>query len=157
MHVKYVIYKTPKSTNYIFAIDHTGNRKQRKLIRSISKGIGGGKVEKCDITELTKKKDNYESFTLDLWMKPSKIFDEVNEEEGDDAPPPDDEEGEEELDETGQPKNKLRLKFDWRCKGGMTQNIKELCKEFNDYRSLKPNRIFITGPPCCGKSSYARK
>ena len=60
MHVKYVTYKTPKSTNYIFAIDHTGNRKQRKIIRSISKGIGGGKVKKIEVTDQVKAMPNYE-------------------------------------------------------------------------------------------------
>lgn len=125
MFVKYIIYKTPKSTNYIFAIDHTNNRKQRKLIRAISKGIGGGKISKLPVSDDLKKMRNYEYFVLDLWMRPSRIFEEVAEEgeENEQADEePEDAEGEE---ETGVPKNKLKLKFDWKCKSGISVNIKD--------------------------------
>ena len=77
MFVKYIIYWTPKTTNYIFAIDHTANRKQRRLIRSISKGIGGGKIARIGINDEIKKMKNYENMVLDLWMRPSWIFEEV--------------------------------------------------------------------------------
>jgi len=101
MFVKYVIYKPPKYTNYIFAIDHTANRKQRKIVRSISKGIGGGKVKKIAIDSEVKKMKNYEHFVLDLWMRPSKIFEETGEEEEAENREEEPEEGEEELGEDG--------------------------------------------------------
>jgi adenylate kinase len=33
----------------------------------------------------------------------------------------------------------------------------KLNNEFNDYRQLKPVKIFITGPPACGKTYHAKK
>lgn len=97
---------------------------------------------------------NYEHFVLDLWMRPSKIFEEVNEEEGEEAQP--EEEEEEGEGEEGKPKNRLRLKFDWKCKQGITLNIKKLCEEFNESRELLPNRIVFHGPPCSGKTYFAK-
>lgn len=34
-------------------------------------------------------------------------------------------------------------------------NIEKIVAEFNLYRGLKPNKIFIAGPPAAGKSSIA--
>jgi len=34
-------------------------------------------------------------------------------------------------------------------------NIEKIVSEFNLYRGLKPNKIFIMGPPAAGKSKLA--
>jgi hypothetical protein len=48
----------------------------------------------------------------------------------------------------------LKLKFPWHCEKGITNNIKLLNKEFNEFRKLNPVKIFITGPPASGKTFY---
>jgi adenylate kinase family enzyme len=37
------------------------------------------------------------------------------------------------------------------------KNLRLLVKEFNSFRGLKPNRIFIHGPPGSGKTHFAEK
>lgn len=39
--------------------------------------------------------------------------------------------------------------------GGFVINIEKVVSEFNLYRGLKPNKIFIMGPPAAGKSKIA--
>lgn len=76
-------------------------------------------------------------------MRPSKVFDQYEEEEG---------AGEEDED----PNAPLKFKFNWHCKEGMTKNIRKLIDEFNKFRGLRPNRILIQGPPGSGKSHFAK-
>ena len=64
-----------------------------------------------------------------------------------DGVPPDDFEGDAEIETE-------RLKFPWHCEKGIVDNMKLLNKEFNQIRGLNPVKIFITGPPASGKSSY---
>ena len=46
-------------------------------------------------------------------------------------------------------------KFPWHTKYGIRKNVKQLNKEFNEFRGLNPVKIFITGPPASGKTFYA--
>ncbi len=48
-----------------------------------------------------------------------------------------------------------KLKFPWHCEKGIIDNIRKLNDEFNDFRGLHPVKIFITGPPASGKTSYS--
>jgi hypothetical protein len=47
-------------------------------------------------------------------------------------------------------------KIEWKCKQGIdSSSMKMLNDEFNYFRGLFPLKIFITGPPCSGKSYFA--
>jgi len=48
------------------------------------------------------------------------------------------------------------LELDWHCKQGMSENIQLVKKEFEKERKLRPVKIFITGPPCSGKSFFGQ-
>ena len=48
------------------------------------------------------------------------------------------------------------VEFDWHCKEGLKANISRVKEEFQKERGLKPVKIFITGPPACGKSYYGK-
>lgn len=46
----------------------------------------------------------------------------------------------------------------WHCRQGITSaSMKQLNDEFNFYRGLFPLKVFITGPPCSGKTHFAKK
>lgn len=52
----------------------------------------------------------------------------------------------------------LSNNLNWHCKSGVTQaTMKMINEEFNFYRGLFPLKVFITGPPCSGKTHFARK
>lgn len=47
-------------------------------------------------------------------------------------------------------------KIEWKCKQGIdSSSMNMLNDEFNYFRGLFPLKIFITGPPCSGKSYFA--
>lgn len=103
-----------------------------------------------------------DQFLLDVNLRPSYYFDvqarkdkvryetQVEEQGEDDE---EDEEG------NKKPKKKIKAAFEfvWHCKGGFFKSIKEINKEFNVKRGLKPVRIFMTGPPAVGKSYYGKQ
>lgn len=153
MHVKYLVYKQPKVEKYVFAIDHTKNRNLKRLLKSIGEGIGVPNLKSKTLERQTWQIENQDLFNLDLWMKPSKIFTAK-----DPNAPDEPEEENDDNDDPDQPKVKrLRLKFDWWCKSGIPKNMGLLCKEFNEQRQLKPNKIIVTGPPVSGVSHFAEK
>ncbi|KAM8847149.1 adenylate kinase 7-like [Synchiropus picturatus] len=45
----------------------------------------------------------------------------------------------------------------WVSESGMVENMEAIVDEFKHARGLLPIRIFITGPPACGKSTLAKK
>ena len=46
--------------------------------------------------------------------------------------------------------------FSWHCNNGVCdQTMKMLNEEFNFFRGLFPLKVFITGPPCSGKTHFA--
>jgi adenylate kinase len=49
------------------------------------------------------------------------------------------------------------LKFPWHAREGVLGNIRKLNEEFNTFRGLNPVKIFVTGPPACGKTFYSEK
>lgn len=164
MHLKFALYRLPADfkDRYIFTIDHTKDRRQKKMMKSISDGIGIKNVKTEKIDQDTWNLPNFDLFALDLWMKPSNMFKTVADLENDlDA------QEEEEEQEEGDPedpdyvpktkKKSLKLKFDWWCQAGIPKNIAKLCKEFNEARNLKPNRIMLSGPPVSGLSFFAQK
>lgn len=89
------------------------------------------------------------SFLLDLDVIPTPLFvrdDLPKDPEADpNEPPPDHEEGED------------YIKINWHAKSGICKNIDLIKKEFEKERNLRPMKVFITGPPCSGKSHYAEK
>jgi hypothetical protein len=88
----------------------------------------------CDASE-----DTRNHFMIDLKLKKSDAF-------KDGEPPEDAEDPEEEA---------KKLKFPWHCEKGIIDNIRKLNIEYNEFRGLKPVKIFITGPPAGGKTTYA--
>lgn len=153
MHVKYLVYKQPKVEKYVLAIDHTKNRSLKKQLKSICEGIGVPNLKSKVMERENWAIENQDLFNLDLWMKPSKIFTAKDPNAAEEP-----EEDNEENDDPDQPKVKrLRLKFDWWCKAGISKNMGLLCKEFNEHRQLKPNKIIVTGPPVSGVSYFAEK
>lgn len=48
--------------------------------------------------------------------------------------------------------------LEWKCKAGISSSsMKMLNDEFNYFRGLFPLKVFITGPPCSGKTYFASK
>jgi len=128
---------------YIFAIDRTAKPSQKKLIESISKGIGTGQIDDRGDTAYSHYPIEQKEFlTMNLKMRASDAFKdgEVPEDAGDDA---------EELAK--------KLKFPWHCEKGIGENIRMLNEEFNANRGLNPVKIFLTGPPASGKTFYAER
>ena len=83
------------------------------------------------------------SLLLDLYVTPSSLFIKSEEEGG----------GGEDGEEGGGD----ILELNWHCKSGMAQNIQLVKDEFAKERKLKPIKIFITGPPCSGKSYFGKQ
>ena len=48
------------------------------------------------------------------------------------------------------------LEMNWHCKSGMSENIQLVKQEFAKERNLKPVKIFISGPPCSGKTFFGK-
>ena len=125
---------------YIFAIDKTTRPSQKRLVQAISKGMGTGKIA-LDAPEVPGTTDDF--LTINLKMKVSEAF-----KDGELTP----EEEENADDAEALLKEK---KFPWHCEKGVIGNIATLNKEFNEFRGLKPVKIFVTGPPASGKSFYS--
>lgn len=70
--VRRVVIENPKEHPYIFAIDKTPNPTQKRLIQSISKGIGTGLVESVSRDKVTN--DWKDFLTINLKMKASEAF-----------------------------------------------------------------------------------
>ena len=52
----------------------------------------------------------------------------------------------------------LKNGIQWKCKTGINDaTMKMLNDEFNHFRGLFPLKVFITGPPCSGKTYFASK
>lgn len=48
--------------------------------------------------------------------------------------------------------------FDWKCSSGINcDTMTMLNNEFNFFRGLFPLKVFITGPPCSGKTHFGAK
>ena len=63
---------------YLLAVDHNGKPTQKKLIESISKGIGTGKIHHIPYD---KNILDVDLLTLDLRIKPTMYFNKLEEEE----------------------------------------------------------------------------
>lgn len=50
-----------------------------------------------------------------------------------------------------------KRKFPWHCEKGVIGNMPMLNREFNEFRGLNPVKIFVTGPPACGKTFYSKQ
>ena len=137
--IRRVIETKPKN-KYIFAVDHTKNRQLANIIKKLSKGVGNGLVENIDpnTKDIEKKIPHYAELSIDIKVKPSKIF---NDERKDD-----------EEDEAFE-----KRKFQWHCEFGIPENTEKLRQEFNQYRGMHNLKILITGPPGSGKSYISEK
>ena len=123
------------------------------MINAISNGIGTGLVESIDIPETFKTAhpkltpiqldlDWKKSLLLDLKVTPSSLFIKPEPKAG--AP---EEEGD----------GPEILELNWHCKSGLAENIQLVKEEFEKKRGLKPVKIFISGPPCSGKSFFGKQ
>mmetsp|Transcript_31144 Transcript_31144/g.47626 ORF Transcript_31144/g.47626 Transcript_31144/m.47626 type:complete len:120 (+) Transcript_31144:1023-1382(+) len=84
------------------------------------------------------------SLLLDLKVVPSTLFIKGSAPAGG--------EGGEEGEEGGEV-----LELNWHCKSGLAENIQLVKEEFAKERGLRPIKIFITGPPCSGKSFFGKQ
>ena len=120
------IFDKKPERQYIFAVDNNQKQAQKKLIQSISNGIGTGLTESQDVPDEFKKAhpkttpiqldlDWKKSLLLDLKVQPSSLFIAAAEpeEEKENA---DDEDAEEK-----EPEDLIEL--DWHCKRGLAENI----------------------------------
>ena len=148
------IYESKPERKYIFAIDNNKKPTQKKLITAISNGIGTGLVESIDIPETFKQAhpkmtpiqldlDWKKSLLLDLFVTPSSLF--IKEEVAGGG------------GEDGEGGGGDVLELNWHSKAGMAENIQLVKDEFAKERKLKPVKIFITGPPCSGKSFFGKQ
>ena len=138
--IRRVIETKPKN-KYIFAVDHTKNRQLNNIIKKISKGVGNGLVENLDVEKDEKLKGkipHYAELSIDIKVKPSKIFT--------------DERRDDEEDEAFE-----KRKFQWHCEFGIPENIEKLRQEFNEYRGMHNLKVLITGPPGSGKTYLSEK
>ena len=83
-------------------------------------------------------------------MKPSVVFKDEQPEEGEELEV-------EEQDEEKQAELERKRKFQWHCEKGIAENMDTLNLEYNLARGLKPVKVFVTGPPGCGKSYLAHR
>lgn len=100
--------KKPKLP-YLLALDHNPKPTQRKIVESISKGIGTGQVESV---AADKEAPYYDELSLNLRMKPSMVFAKIEEEEAG--------------LETEEGTEPVRFKFAWRSKEGIQKSIETL-------------------------------
>lgn len=75
--VQKTIDVTP-NVNYIFAVDNDNKNSQRKIVNAIANGIGGGRVKHISFTEGACS-ENFDIFTLNVWLKSTAIFDNAEE------------------------------------------------------------------------------
>lgn len=128
--------------DYIFAVDKTTRPSQKRLVKSISNGVGTGQWKNFTPNEISNSIIWKEFMMINLKMKTSDVFKDLEPPAGDEEPT------EEEL---------AKLKFPWHCEKGIVENAKALNVEFNKARDLVPVKIFITGPPASGKTFYSEK
>jgi adenylate kinase len=123
---------------YIFCVDRTKKPTQKRIITSISKDIGTGKVKNCEKDEISDSILWKDFMAINLKMKTSDVFKDKDPPEGE----------EEEVDAS-------KFKFPWHCEKGIVADAKKLNIEFNEARDLKPVKVFVTGPPASGKTFYS--
>lgn len=125
------IHRTPNQS-YIFAIDWAENQDQKAVIQEISKNFGSGIVKPKSTMEAVLD-ENFEIMRVNLKIKPNDIF------------------------ET-QPLELIEeIPFRWWCKEGFVKNMQKVCDEFIQFRGLRTNKIFISGPPASGKTHYGKQ
>jgi len=49
------------------------------------------------------------------------------------------------------------VEMNWHCKSGLATNIQLVKKEFEKKRDLRPVKVFVTGPPCSGKTFFSNQ
>lgn len=153
--VKQVYEKKPER-KYIFAVDNNKKPTQKRIINSISQGIGTGLVESVDIPEIFKKAhpkitaiqldlDWKKSLLLDLKVTPSSLF--IAPSAGEGA-------AEANEDGDGEGGGGDVIEMEWHCKKGLPENIQVVKKEFEKQHKHRPMKMLISGPPCSGKSFF---
>lgn len=147
--VKHVVQVKP-STHYLFAVDSSASQLQKDLVKAISTGVGTGLTRNCPFEEF-EEEEWAKALKLNVMVRPSKVFLPPNEEdkEEEEEVEEDPEEGEE------KPKKAKPIRMEWHCLNGLIGEIRKINIEFNETNQLKPITIFVTGPPCSGKSFYA--
>mmetsp|Transcript_20525 Transcript_20525/g.38172 ORF Transcript_20525/g.38172 Transcript_20525/m.38172 type:complete len:849 (+) Transcript_20525:165-2711(+) len=51
----------------------------------------------------------------------------------------------------------MSLVEEWKSREGLVQNVKAVVEEFKASRDLRPIRLALSGPPCSGKTTVARR
>lgn len=109
---------------YIVAVDDSKNT-QKQIVKAVSKALTTGKVNIIPETDaLLNKEVKQQQFDMLLVnIRMDAIF----------------------------VKESMHIK--WAAETGIVENITAIVKEFKDTRGLLPIRVFIAGPPACGKTT----
>lgn len=126
-----IIHRTPVNP-YIFAIDSAENQDQKAVVQEISRYFGSGLIKPKPTIEAVLD-ENFEIIRINLKMRPSELFEAKCQDNIEDIP------------------------FRWWCKKGFVKNMNKVCEEFIQYRGLRTNKVFITGPPASGKTFFAKQ
>lgn len=71
--VEKIIEKPPKDC-YIIAVDHSAKPTQLSIVQAISSGVGNGKIKHIDVAAAAFDIELFDVLTLDLRLRPSRIF-----------------------------------------------------------------------------------
>ena len=138
-YLEKIVEKTPKIP-YIFATDHNPKPTQRKIVETISKGIGTGLVESV---EAKGDEKNVKELSINLRIKPTMIFAKMEEEDA--------------AIEAEEGVEVARFKFPWVSREGIQKSIELLRQEFNKVHALSQEKVFVMGPPGSGKTHFCKQ
>ena len=145
--VRRIVIEAPRHYPYIFAVDKTKRPTQKRIVTSISKCMGTGKVE-TDVQFPPGQMPNWaDRLSINLLIKSSDAFK--------DGKLTAAEEEDENLEEEQKEQLLKDRKFLWHCQSGIIGNMTKLNQEFNERRGLNPVKIFVSGPPASGKTFYS--
>ena len=130
-YVFQTIHRTPQNS-YIFAVDWAENQDQKAVVSEISKTFGSGLIKPKPTLEAVLD-ENFEIIRVNLKLKPNELFESPCGENLEDIP------------------------FRWWCKKGFVKNMGRVCDEFIQFRGLRTNKVFISGPPASGKTFFGKQ
>ncbi|KAK9874968.1 hypothetical protein WA026_005783 [Henosepilachna vigintioctopunctata] len=124
-----LVMHPPSNISYILAVEPVSS-KLKKIVESISKGLGKGYIQEVHSLEEALRIDGvdkkfFDQFSVNLNMQPAFILE--------------------------------SLPFDWQYETGLPANISRVIEEFKESRELTPFKIMMHGPPCSGKTRLAKR
>ncbi|KAI8803996.1 hypothetical protein BJ742DRAFT_682527 [Cladochytrium replicatum] len=121
------IVETTPETRYLLAIDESKNSLM-EITKAISEGLGTGKVRKV-AKESAFLNKNIQQTDYDMLQVNLRL----------------------------EPGHVKEMSFEWKCEGGLIENLPTLIQTYKDARGLTPLKVIVHGPPASGKTFFARK